>query len=222
VHVAATFDGSEVVLFINGQIEKIVAVSGILRHNDEPVYIGCSQFWTPRFFTGKMDDIRIYGHGLSPEQVNALYNGGRNVVVARETEVGDEWQAMVTPFTSDDIGITCWTNILTVQPALAPSAGIDNDVLDELASGEEFLLSANFPNPFNPSTEISFVLPKASVARLEVFNIRGRLVETLLDRYLESGQHYISWDAGGLSSGVYFYRLSTDDFTASNKMILLK
>ena len=69
---------------------------------------------------------------------------------------------------------------------------------------------------------LAWVLPNASAAKLEVFNIRGRSVETLLDRYLESGQHSIVWDAGSLSSGVYFYRLRTDELTATNKMILLK
>lgn len=85
----------------------------------------------------------------------------------------------------------------------------------------------NWPNPFNPSTTIAFTLPAPGPARLELFDIRGRLVRTLLDGRLEAGRHTRVWDGrdgGGreLSGGVYLYRLTTAEGALSGKMTLLK
>lgn len=67
-----------------------------------------------------------------------------------------------------------------------------------------FSLKQNFPNPFNPQTNIDFDLPKAAKVRLNVYNTLGKLVTTLVDRDLVTGMYRISWDASGLSSGIYF------------------
>jgi hypothetical protein len=85
-----------------------------------------------------------------------------------------------------------------------------------------FTLHRNYPNPFNSTTLISFDLPWASNARLDVFDIQGRLVANLFDKSLPAGRHRISWNAGRLPSGIYFYRLSSGDFTAAGRMILLR
>lgn len=87
---------------------------------------------------------------------------------------------------------------------------------------EGFALHQNYPNPFNPVTEISFSLPEASIVKLEVLNMLGQKVATLTDSFLEAGEHNVGWDASDVASGVYFYRLSSGDFTESKKMILLK
>jgi lysophospholipase L1-like esterase len=113
-HVAATFDGAEVVLYINGTPDITAPVSGTLRHNDQPVYIGASEFYG-RFFDGRIDDARIYPYALSGDQVFALYDDGPNVITASETSVGDQWQARVTPFSDTEAGMTYQTNTLTIQ-----------------------------------------------------------------------------------------------------------
>lgn len=86
----------------------------------------------------------------------------------------------------------------------------------------EFSLSQNYPNPFNPTTEISFALPKASNARLDIYNIMGQKVATLVNRHLEAGFHTAVWDGTRVASGVYLYRLEAGDFLGTKKMILLK
>ncbi len=86
----------------------------------------------------------------------------------------------------------------------------------------EFSLRQNTPNPFNPSTRIHFRLAKASRVTLEVFNVRGQLVETVLDRQLPAGNYSTVWEAAENPSGVYFYRLQAGEFTDSRKMLLLK
>ncbi len=84
------------------------------------------------------------------------------------------------------------------------------------------MLGQNAPNPFNPMTEIKFSLAKAGNVRLQVYNVRGELVETLADGSMEIGPHQITWDARDKASGVYFYRLEAPDFSETRKMIMLK
>jgi subtilisin family serine protease len=86
----------------------------------------------------------------------------------------------------------------------------------------EFALHQNYPNPFNPATEIGFALPEASTVKLEVFNILGQRVITLIDAEMEAGEHTAQWDASDVSSGVYLYRLEANDFVSTKKMVLLK
>ena len=88
-------------------------------------------------------------------------------------------------------------------------------------------LEQNFPNPFNPTTEISFSLPAAADVRLTVYNVRGQQVAVLADGPFGPGRHTITWEAvdesgAPLSSGVYFYRITTHSHSLSRKMLLLK
>ena len=77
----------------------------------------------------------------------------------------------------------------------------------------------NYPNPFNPVTTISFSLP---VATLIVYNLMGQKVATVADGFYEAGVHACEWDGSVVSSGVYFYRLETDAYTETKKMVLMK
>ncbi len=85
-----------------------------------------------------------------------------------------------------------------------------------------FALSQNFPNPFNPSTLIRYELPGSGTVRLTVYDILGREVATLVDGTQQQGAHEARFDGGGLSSGVYLYRLQTSGFVQQRKMILEK
>jgi hypothetical protein len=85
-----------------------------------------------------------------------------------------------------------------------------------------FTLYQNYPNPFNPSTTIKFALPVDSRVKINVYNSVGQLVETLVDKELESGYHEVNFDASMLASGVYLYQLQAGDFISSKKMILIK
>ncbi|MEW5794839.1 MAG: T9SS type A sorting domain-containing protein [Candidatus Zixiibacteriota bacterium] len=85
-----------------------------------------------------------------------------------------------------------------------------------------FALDQNYPNPFNPVTEIGFALPTADDVTLEVFNVLGQKVATLVDGRVEAGAHRVTWDGSDQSSGVYFYRLTAGKQVLSKKMLLLK
>lgn len=86
----------------------------------------------------------------------------------------------------------------------------------------KFTLNQNYPNPFNPSTSIEYSLPKGSHVTLRVFDAVGREVGILVDEYKNAGSYKVSYDAGRLSSGVYFYSLSSDGFRETKKMTLVK
>ncbi|HJY64980.1 MAG TPA: T9SS type A sorting domain-containing protein [Ignavibacteria bacterium] len=86
----------------------------------------------------------------------------------------------------------------------------------------DFMLNQNYPNPFNPKTNISFVLTKAGLVNLEVFNTLGEKVATVFKGHTQAGEHEYLFDASNLSSGVYFYSITTGDFRATKKMILVK
>lgn len=87
---------------------------------------------------------------------------------------------------------------------------------------EQFLLSQNFPNPFNPTTNIKFDIPKKSFVKLVIYNSLGKEVATLVNEELNSGSYQTDWDASEYPSGVYFYRLQTEDFVQTKSMLLLK
>ena len=87
---------------------------------------------------------------------------------------------------------------------------------------DEYYLSQNYPNPFNPATEIGFSLPKATNVSLVVYNLLGQEVKTLIEGELPAGQHSVTFDASPYSSGIYFYRLQTNDFAEIKKMVLVK
>ncbi len=95
------------------------------------------------------------------------------------------------------------------------------------ASPKAFALEQNYPNPFNPETRISFSVAKSSQVRLRVFNTLGELVRTLNDARLPTGQYSVAWDGRDdsgqlLSSGVYFYRLDSDAYSRTMRMLFMK
>ncbi len=86
----------------------------------------------------------------------------------------------------------------------------------------EFSLEENYPNPFNPSTEIQFSVPQSTHVRLIVVDVSGRIVATLVDQQLGAGEYRQAWDATSSPSGIYLYRMETPEFSSTKKMILLK
>jgi hypothetical protein len=96
-----------------------------------------------------------------------------------------------------------------------------SDVHDE-ALPTEFALKQNYPNPFNPSTNICFTLPVSSFVSVKVYNTLGAEVAELTSQYYDAGKHTVQFDAAGFPSGVYYYRLKTEQFIETKKMVLLR
>lgn len=87
---------------------------------------------------------------------------------------------------------------------------------------DQFSLEGCFPNPFNAKTTVRFILPQKEDVKLEIYDILGRKVKQLWNGKLLSGKHEVIWDAGNLSSGVYFLRMTAGNFESVKKVMLLK
>jgi hypothetical protein len=85
-----------------------------------------------------------------------------------------------------------------------------------------YKLMQNYPNPFNPITKIKFEIGKQGFVKVVIYNVMGREVQTLLNETLSPGNYELPFNGGGLSSGVYFYRIVTDGYSESKRMLLIK
>lgn len=95
-------------------------------------------------------------------------------------------------------------------------------VMIDLGRIRNFKLEQNYPNPFNPSTRISFQIPQNSFVTLKIYDLLGNEITSLINKEMIAGNHKVEFDASQLSSGVYFYRLTADNFTEMKKMTILK
>ena len=122
------------------------------------------------------------------------------------------------PPNGNRINLGCYGNTMYASKSF-PATDVQN-VSADLPT--RFSLGQNYPNPFNPSTSISFALPSQSVVSLKVFDALGREAAVLLREELPAGNYSRQWNAAGLPSGVYFYRLQAGSFIETKKLILLR
>jgi CubicO group peptidase (beta-lactamase class C family) len=129
----------------------------------------------------------------------------------------------------EDWGIICLMNstpaysqLLFILNLLCDYAQ-DITEVDEISNQiSDFYLEQNFPNPFNPSTNIKYSVPQSSHVQIKVYDVLGNEIETLVNEEKPSGTYELTWNAVNLPSGVYFYRLKAGSFVETRKMILLK
>jgi hypothetical protein len=110
--------------------------------------------------------------------------------------------------------------ISTITPEFSASTVSLANGVDGLP--ESFDLAQNYPNPFNPSTQISYSLPQAGNVQISVFNVLGQKVATLVDGQKAAGVHVVEFDGSAHASGMYFYRIDTENFSETKKMVMLK
>jgi len=161
--------------------------------------------------------------------VVSLLIGHGSLLVNTTSDGSDEYTiAVLTHLNFNDT----LDSIFLHTPGSSYSYSIENIESIEL-SGElsvtdiemltSFSLKQNYPNPFNPVTEIRFDLPQSSEVKLVVFNALGQIVSELIkNRQMTAGVHSIHFDGKELPSGIYFYRLETNRFTKTRKMVLLR
>ncbi len=138
----------------------------------------------------------------------------------------DDWEVAqgLDPYNAADGAVITgdgYTNLEHYLNSLVPPPLVEGvDVKPALP--EAITLVSNYPNPFNPSSTIEFQIPRRMRVKLEVYNILGVRVTTLLDGFADAGTHRVKFDGSRLSSGVYLYRLRAGGFTDTKKMLLLK
>jgi hypothetical protein len=101
---------------------------------------------------------------------------------------------------------------------LAPRVGVDNPEMTPTT----FFLAPNYPNPFNASTMIEYSLPESGPVKVDIFDILGRKIQTLVDETQAAGFHQVAWNGDNLPSGTYFYRIQAGEKTQTKKCLLLK
>ncbi len=107
-------------------------------------------------------------------------------------------------------------NFNLVPPTIA---GVENNIP---LNPQRFSLEQNYPNPFNPSTTINYQLARSGFISLKVYDLLGRNISTIYEGYKPAGTYHEVFDARNLASGIYFYRLTGDNFSQVKKMLLLK
>ena len=118
-------------------------------------------------------------------------------------------------------------DVIDFKPGFTPTPIPLGKPAGGVALPKEYSLRGNYPNPFNARTVISFALPKDSRVSLDIYNILGQKVKTLVNGMMPAGYHNLEWDGTdhnglGVSSGVYLYKLKADDFSRVNRMTFLK
>lgn len=117
----------------------------------------------------------------------------------------------------------CSEQIDIIAKENVTETGTENLLVETDMLPEEYSLNQNYPNPFNPTTTISFDLPEPSDVKITVYDITGRIVSTLINEFLPAGQYKYNWTIpDGLSSGIYLYRMETPNYSAAQRMIVLK
>ena len=166
-------------------------------------------------------NIKLMNGDSVASDIGSNIVGGTNAylwLVPTSLKQGSSYKIMVTSISNDSLyGLSSSAfNISIVTAVTAP----DNIV-------KSFQLSQNYPNPFNPSTIIQYSIPRESQVRIDVYNVIGQRITTLINSMQKSGNYEVTWDASALASGVYFYSIKASDNTGKNyfavkKMMLLK
>ncbi len=163
------------------------------------------------------DSLLSYGFTVSNDSLLWDFNPALgNLILSCEPEHSGEDSLMIT--VTDDSGAAVTD---TMRVLVNPPSGIFAEAENPIPT--EFALKQNYPNPFNPSTTIDFDIPKTSEVILEIFNILGEEVATLVSDRLTAGSYSYEWSRpAGMASGVYLYRLEAGEFVETRKMILMR
>ncbi len=171
--------------------------------------------------TGKYAIIKI---NKSTDFNNFIATTGINVSAALsfvyETASGFDLSGIQTfdSTSSTTAEISHFSNVVGSNQSAVTA--IENPIPNNIPS--EFTLKQNYPNPFNPSTNIEYDLPVRSFVQLDVYNILGVKVATLVNSMTGAGKHVVTFNPDNLSSGLYIYQLKTDKLTLSRKMLFMK
>ncbi len=225
-------------------VDALYASKAALYYYRDLVY-GLNYFGDPtlKVYTRRPDRPEIdAASGNAGLDVTVTVDGstvpGCDLVLAEEGQfIGeyttDQTGVITIDYPFDNSGLYCLSTQLDdatiTQYEFIPAliTGVDDDGADEPGLPHKFALHQNYPNPFNPSTTVAFDLPHRSPVKLTVFNVLGQTVNVLIDDVLPAGNHEVAWDGRSAygepaASGIYLYRLESEERSDVKKMILLK
>ena len=237
-HVAATYDGIFMKIYVDGNLTAEANLTGLNIGNaiNSNLLIGESPGFSGRVFNGKIDEIRIWNIVRSQSQIQETMN------IPLPSEYYSSPDSGLVGYWQLDEGagqtasdLSFFANNAVLGTSVNPDAGdpqwVQSNILilqiengdNQFLVPDHFSLSQNYPNPFNPSTTIEFSLPEdVNNLRLSVFNSLGERVAELINTSLHAGKYSYTWEPKNLASGIYFYELRTEKFISVKKMVLLR
>ncbi len=214
----------------SGLVDNYLRCKGAMFPFDADMYAGTKdgvivtsdyENWT------KLDTVGLPDDDVRSLAVNSEYVfiGLDNDGLCSSTNRGDNWTehpgcgSEVRSIVCCDSGLIvgCENGTVFIDPSIV--TGIDK-LLD--VSPDQYTLMQNYPNPFNPSTNIKFNLEKAGHVTLEIYNVLGEFVSSLVNRQMNTGSFSVNWIADGMPTGIYFYKLVVNDFVEVRKMVYMK
>ena len=181
-------------------------------------------FWT-KHYTELNKDIcylEVSGDSMNWSKVDS-FSGSQSKWKQHEVDLKKTGYAKIWirfHFISDNQNVSSGVKIDDVEIFKRGPANLSE--LSQNIIPKEYKLSQNYPNPFNPSTTICFNLPLRSHVLLQVYDLLGRKVATMVNENLKAGSHTAVWNATGFASGVYLYRLQAGDYSQTKKLVLLR
>ena len=133
---------------------------------------------------------------------------------------GASWVAIPATFVGENILVSESMSMYSATAIIGSPGQVTSVPEGEVPA--QFTLEQNYPNPFNPSTTIVFTLPEAGFVTLTVHNLIGQELATIVSGERAAGRYRVAWDARGLPSGVYFYRLTAGEYIQTRRMVLLQ
>jgi len=154
-------------------------------------------------------------------EISVQFLNGGTFCIDSVTAVPDQVPSGVYDWLFDDPNATFIAQCWEVE------GGIDVEEIENGILPTEFELGQNYPNPFNPNTKIDFAVPSIADVNISVFNILGQKIATLADKEFAAGYYSVDWDAtaddgSDVASGIYFYKISADDYQATKKLMLIR
>jgi CotH kinase protein/Concanavalin A-like lectin/glucanases superfamily/Secretion system C-terminal sorting domain len=244
-HVAASYDGSRMEIFINGKEVASKSDNFTINSTKKHLFIGSSPADNSRSFSGSIDEVRVWNTARSIEQIKStmyvnldmdfLSNPNNSLAgYWRFNEGGTQATKDATGNNKGSLGLVF--SVEENDPVWVSSTSPIVKTKNELPLiVKEFSLSQNYPNPFNPITTIKYSIPNLTDRRvgatngfklnnvtLKIFDILGNEIKTLVNEAKHSGNYKIEFDASEFASGIYIYQLVSANKIISKKMILLK
>jgi hypothetical protein len=211
-HVAGTYDGENLKLFINGTLDKKLHVGkALLKQTNTDVFIAknSNAVDSGEYYKGALDELKIFNKPLSAAQVQNHYAGNYKQLSLEQTNAGERWEVAVTANDTKSRAKTVTSNSIITEK-------------EEREKDADITISQNYPNPFSSSTTIDMELQETEIMTVKVYDTIGRHVRTVFDGNMESGSQTMEIDGSNLSSGIYFCRFVMEDEVITQKMTFIK
>lgn len=215
-HLAVVSNGTSVIFYVNGLPAQTVPTAATLGSSSNEMRIGRGGN-DPS--SGRLDEIRLWGVARTPAEI--LSNMCVKYIPQSTAGLKAVWHLdsnfvdSISSYNGSPLGNVGF-DTMTFCPIVTNVKGKETKIPNSYKLGQ------NYPNPFNPITNIEFAIPKSGYVEIKIYNIIGKEIATLVSDPYTAGEYIVSFDASSLSSGIYFYRISVNDFVDTKKMTVLK